>query len=142
MYLRIISVIQSAAEEEDSEMREGAETILLVEDEEPIRALVRIALEERGYTVLAAADGVAALELADAHAGRIDLLITDVVMPRMGGRVLADHLIRRRPGIKVIYMSGYADDLIGLEGLPKEDLHFVPKPCPLESLLRLVRQIL
>ena len=92
--------------------RIGARTIRVVEDEEPIRKFVMAVLEPRGYTVLEAADGVEALAMYERHAGAIDLVVTDVVMPRMGGKRLVEKLTARRPDLPVIYMSGYTEELV------------------------------
>jgi len=87
----------------------GSETILLVEDEQGVRDLVRDVLQARGYTILEARHGIEALAVARRHRGPIDLLLTDVVMPRMGGPELAECLAARQPGLKVLYMSGYTE---------------------------------
>src|SRR6185295_10980771 len=88
----------------------GSETVLFVEDEEGVRVLSRHTLQAFGYTVLEAKDGVEALRLAGLHQGRIDLLVTDVVMPKMGGREVAENLAMTRAGAKVLFLSGYTDD--------------------------------
>src|SRR5262249_6110552 len=90
----------------------GMETLLLVEDEENVRALARKVLGAHGYTVLEAPDGTAALALVGQHPGRIDLLVTDVLMPGLGGRSLAERLRTANPGLRVLYVSGYTDDLV------------------------------
>ena len=87
----------------------GSETILLVEDEQGVRDLVRDVLQARGYTILEARHGIEALAVARRHRGPIDLLLTDVVMPRMGGPELAECLATRQSGLKVLYMSGYTE---------------------------------
>src|SRR5258708_39000922 len=86
------------------------ETIMVVEDEGGIRALVRKILKRQGYTVLEAANGEEALKICEEHAGKIDLVITDVVMPKIGGRELVENLKKRCCGMKVLYVSGYTDD--------------------------------
>src|SRR6266540_5639138 len=97
----------------------GSETILLVEDEAPVRAVTRQLLERNGYTVLEASDGPAALALVDGAAvsRHIDLLLTDVIMPGMSGRELADKLKARRPNLGVLFMSGYTDDAVVRHGM-------------------------
>jgi two-component system cell cycle sensor histidine kinase/response regulator CckA len=119
----------------------GSETILLVEDEESVRQLVRETLEGRGYQVLEAGNGAAALTLAAAHPDSIHLVITDVVMPGLSGHELAQQLLSARPGIKVLYLSGYARDAFPT---PSADAHkaFLQKPFTLQSLSRKVREVL
>ncbi len=119
----------------------GTETVLLVEDEDSVRALARRGLESRGYRVLAAAGGTAALELAARHNGPIHLLVSDVVMPGMSGPQLADALRRVRPRVKVVYVSGYAEDALGQRGLPEGDA-FLAKPFSADDLAARVRSVL
>ena len=120
----------------------GTETILLVEDEEDLRQVAKRALEGSGYTVLSAADGDRGLKAAAEHAGEIDLLLTDVVMPRMGGRALAQRLRRTRPGIAILYMSGYTDDAIIRHGLLDADIQLIGKPFTATALTQRVRTVL
>jgi DNA-binding NtrC family response regulator len=120
----------------------GTETILLVEDEEQVRNLARMFLEECGYTVLVACNGPDAIQLARQYDGKIQLLITDVIMPEMKGSVLAPLLLAHRPGIRVLYMSGYADTEFIRKELMPEGAHFLQKPFSLESLSRKVREVL
>ena len=120
----------------------GHETLLLVEDEELILRVAREGLARLGYRVLAARDGVQALEISAQTAEPIDLLITDVVMPRMGGRELASHLLTLRPGIKVLYNSGYADNTIAERGVLEEGTNFLQKPYTLAALAKCVREVL
>ena len=94
-----------------------AQTILVVEDEEAVRRLTRLALLTSGYTVLDAAKGGDAVRLADSYAGPIDLLVSDVVMPEMSGRVLAERLGAKRPGMRVLFVSGYSDDAVFRHGV-------------------------
>ena len=119
----------------------GHETLLLVEDEEGVRDLISEWLGGHGYTVLTAANGMEALALASNDRRPIDLLVADVVMPQMGGPALAERLLPSRPGMKVIYVSGYADDAIGDPRLAA-GAAFLQKPFSLETLLRKVREIL
>jgi PAS domain S-box-containing protein len=119
----------------------GHETILLVEDDEMVRDLTREILHEGGYAVLASAPG-GALSLARQHAGRIDLLLTDVVMPDIGGRELARHVARLSPSTKVLYMSGYTDDLISHHGVLDGHAPLLGKPFMPAELLRRVRDVL
>src|SRR5439155_1479309 len=102
---------------EPQQVRGGDETVLLVEDAAPVRTLARRSLEARGYRVLDAADGPSALELSARHAGGIDILVTDVVMPGMSGRELAERLAPARPSMKVLYTSGYTDDAMVRQGV-------------------------
>jgi PAS domain S-box-containing protein len=120
----------------------GSETILLVEDEESVRQLVRETLESRGYRVLEAANGPSALALAAAHAETIHLVITDVVMPGLSGHELVQQLLPARPGTKVLYLSGYAEDAFA-SPLPADGKKtFLQKPFTLQSLSRKVREVL
>ena len=113
----------------------GTETILLVEDEDPLRQLARTCLETGGYKVLSVPDGKAALELIDNNPEPIDLLLTDVIMPGMSGRELADIVCKLRPGIKVLFMSGYTNDLIAQYGVLEAGTQLLEKPFTLYSLL-------
>jgi two-component system, cell cycle sensor histidine kinase and response regulator CckA len=121
---------------------EGTETILLAEDETSLRKLTRDTLELCGYKVLAASDGVEALKMSEAHSGSIDLVLTDVVMPEMGGRALVQELLNRRPDIKVVFMSGYAGQGIGTPGPIAPNSLFLAKPFTREMLTRKIREIL
>jgi two-component system, cell cycle sensor histidine kinase and response regulator CckA len=120
----------------------GKGTILLVEDEPALLAMARQALAGQGYTVLTAADGEHALEVAGGQRGAIDLLLTDVVMPRLGGRELARRLETLRPGMRVLYMSGYADGQLAHEGVLEAGLEVLQKPFTPRALLRSVRDSL
>ena len=120
----------------------GNETILLAEDESSLRTLTRNTLELCGYKVLEAKDGVEALEISDRHTGPIDLLLTDMVMPGMGGRALAQELIRRRPEIRLAYMSGYTGQAVGSQGPVDPGSVFLLKPFTRELLTRKIREAL
>jgi two-component system cell cycle sensor histidine kinase/response regulator CckA len=120
----------------------GSETILLVEDEDEVRALARETLEGHGYTVIQAAAPAEALRLAGLHAGPMHLLVTDVVMPQLSGRGLADQLTPDRSDLRVLYMSGYTDDAMVRHGVLEEGTAFLPKPFTPHALLSKVREVL
>jgi CheY-like chemotaxis protein len=124
------------------ELPHGRETVLLAEDEESVRALARHVLRECGYTVLEAADGEEALRVAGAHAGPIDLLATDVVMPRLGGRELAERLLPQRPGTRLLYLSGYAHDTLLYKDVAAGAVAFLQKPFMPRDLAHTVREVL
>ena len=132
--------------EEIAEMKQpvaaGSETVLLVEDEPMVRALAREVLEQYGYTVICAADGQEGLDICKGFAGRIDLIITDVVMPRMSGRELAESVARVRPDARILYMSGFTDDAIVRHGMLDEDFPFIQKPFSPELLASKTRELL
>jgi PAS domain S-box-containing protein len=126
----------------DAHVPGGCETVLLAEDEASLREIVRESLESAGYTVLAARDGTEALEICERSGTRIDLVLTDVVMPRMSGRELTDRLRSSRPDAAILYMSGYTDDAVVLNGVRAEDMAFVQKPFTTATLARRVREVL
>jgi len=125
-----------------SATRGGSETILLAEDDETVRRMVSRALKACGYTVLEARHAVEALALSDRYEQPIDLLVTDVVMPQMSGRVLAERLTLLRPQLKVLFISGYMDDAVVRHGLPAVEMHFLAKPFSLSVLVAKVRGVL
>ena len=120
----------------------GNETVLLVEDEESVRQLVRDTLMAKGYCVVEAEDGEAGMAAAAGHKGKIDLVITDVVMPGMGGRELVKQITQVRPETKVLYLSGYTEDSVVSEGSIESGTAFLQKPFTLQSLSRKVREVL
>ena len=120
----------------------GGKTVLVVEDEESIRELAITILGQYGYAVLSAGDGEEALRIAGEHQGEVSLLLTDVVMPRMGGRELYERLRQLRPGIKVLYMSGYTDNAIVHQGVLDPGIAFLQKPCSPISMVRKVKDVL
>jgi PAS domain S-box-containing protein len=121
---------------------QGSGTVLVVEDQEEVRRLVCYLLQEFGFHVLAGADGAEALRIVEGHQGAIRLLLTDVVMPGMNGRELAARLTALHPDTKVIYMSGYSDEIIGQSGIIDRSVAYLPKPFTEESLSRVLRQAL
>jgi PAS domain S-box-containing protein len=122
--------------------RRGRETILLAEDDEPLRHLVQGILRRRGYEVLSAPSPVEALRLAQEHPGGIDLLITDVVMPGMNGRQLAERIHATRPSVRVLFVSGYPGGVLADRGVLEEGMVFLAKPITPEALLRKVSAVL
>jgi CheY-like chemotaxis protein len=120
----------------------GQETILLVEDEVNLRRLARQYLGTQGYKILEAEDGAAALQIASGHEGAIDLLLTDVIMPGMNGRELARHIAAERPDIRVLYMSGYAENAVGEDGTLDAGINLLQKPFSLPALKDKVREVL
>jgi two-component system cell cycle sensor histidine kinase/response regulator CckA len=120
----------------------GTETILLVEDEDAVRAVVRESLRRQGYAVLEAPNAEAALEISAGFGGHIELLLTDVVMPGLSGRALADRLVVERPDTKVLYMSGYTDDAIVRHGVLEPGLNYLQKPFTPDVLTHRVREVL
>jgi PAS domain S-box-containing protein len=122
--------------------RKGTETVLLVEDEAAVRALVRTVLREKGYSILEASRGEDALHLSEYYRGHIDLLLTDVVMPQMSGFELARRLSSPRPHMKVLYMSGYADNAFWSDSMLDSGMAFLQKPFTSEALAAKVREVL
>ncbi|HEV2827899.1 MAG TPA: response regulator [Pyrinomonadaceae bacterium] len=127
---------------EPKSARRGTETILLVEDDKTVRDLVREVLRDYGYKVLVAVNGEDALSVAERHEAAIHLLLTDVVMPGMGGRILANRLSEARPEMKMLFMSGYTDDAIVHHGVLDADTPFIQKPFPPHVLAQRVRDVL
>ena len=120
----------------------GTETLLLVEDEAAVRSSARRLLERQGYTVLEARHGADALRIVEESGRQIDLVVTDLVMPEMGGRELAERLRTHRPGLKVLFMSGYTEKAIADAGVMPPNTGFVEKPFTVEQLMRRLREIL
>jgi two-component system cell cycle sensor histidine kinase/response regulator CckA len=120
----------------------GCETVLLVEDEESVRELVRLTLSSRGYQVLEAENGECGLRIAESFKEHIDILITDVVMPGIGGRELARKLLLLRPGVSVLYLSGYTEDSVVTRGALGPRTAFLQKPFTLQNLAKKVREVL
>ena len=126
------------------EAQEGriSETILLVDDEKRVRRLARKVLEQEGYTVLEAKDAEEALRLGQESAGSIRLLLTDLVMPGMDGRTLANHLQVRYPKMQVLYISGYKDYAIGFNAALEPGANYLSKPFTPDTLIKAVREVL
>ena len=120
----------------------GSETILLVEDEQSVRDLARTVLGRSGYAVLSACDGEKALSASQQRGGDIQLLITDAVMPEMRGRELAELMVKLRPQIKILLISGYTDDVAIHKGALAEGMQFLQKPFTPDALSRNVRLLL
>lgn len=120
----------------------GTETVLVAEDEPPVRAIARQVLERQGYTVLEAATAEKALDIAARYSGAIHLLLTDVIMPGMNGRELATRLAHVRPGTRVIFMSGYTDDAVMRHGVLEPGSTYVQKPFTPDAIARKVREVL
>jgi CheY-like chemotaxis protein len=120
----------------------GAETVLVAEDDANVLQLAREVLRRYGYAVLEAADGLEAVRLGMQHEGEIDLLIADVVMPKLGGRELADRLALHRPGLRTLYISGYTDDSVANHGVATDGPAYLAKPFSAEELARKVREVL
>jgi two-component system cell cycle sensor histidine kinase/response regulator CckA len=126
----------------DLQSPRGSETILLAEDEAGVRCLAQTVLEASGYTVLVACHGQEALELARQHQGALQLLVTDVIMPQVNGRRLADLLRAFHPQVKVLYLSGYTPEAIGRHGVLEGGMPFLQKPFTPMTLARKVREVL
>lgn len=124
------------------EKSDNFETVLVVEDEEIVRELVCDVLEEQGYNVICAGDGLEALEMAGNFDGTIHLLVTDVIMPHMNGHELASKLSRIRPDMKVLYVSGYSDTDLGDHGVLDPRYELLQKPFTPQTLARKIRDVI
>ncbi|MCB0163439.1 MAG: PAS domain S-box protein [Anaerolineae bacterium] len=145
IYLPAVDGPQTAREGRQravSDLPRGTETVLVVEDEDVVRRLVCDTLTAHGYHVLEAAGPEQGLASADAFAGQIDLLLTDVIMPKMNGKMLYERLLTRRSGLKVVYMSGYTDNVIVHYGVVDQGMAFLQKPFAIRHLLETIRQAL
>jgi PAS domain S-box-containing protein len=136
------AVAQAAESKETRAAEPGTETILVVEDEANLRYLARQYLEKQGYRVIEAADGAVAMQIAVAHEGVIHLLLTDVIMPGMNGRELAQRISEIRPNVKVLYMSGYTENVVGHNGMLDAGVRLLQKPFNLRDLKIKVREVL
>jgi len=117
-------------------------TVLLVEDETELLNMGKMMLEKLGYNVLIADTPGEAIRLAEEHADKINLLLTDVVMPEMNGKDLAERLLAKSPGMKCLFMSGYTADVIAYQGVLKENVQFIQKPFSMLDLAAKVREAL
>jgi CheY-like chemotaxis protein len=120
----------------------GTETVLVAEDDQAMRNLFRELLQDHGYSVILAADGEEAVEKFRAAAGRIQLLVLDVVMPKKNGKEVFDEIHRVRPGIKALFTSGYTADILDRKGIQQEGLNFLSKPVPPSEFLKKIRDVL
>ena len=136
------AAVQVATPVEYRKVEPGTETILLVEDETNLRYLARQYLEKQGYKVIEAADGAVAMQIAVAHEAMIHLLLTDVIMPGMNGRELAQRISEIRPNVKTLYMSGYTENVIGHNGMLDDGVCLLQKPFNLRDLKSKVREVL
>jgi nitrogen-specific signal transduction histidine kinase len=121
---------------------QASETVLVVEDAEDLREVVERILSRNGYRVIIAANGVEALRVANEYAGKIDLLLTDVVMPQMQGKELADRMLQKQPALRVLFMSGYAEAMLGTSGTLEPGVVLLEKPFTEPLLLERVREVL
>jgi len=139
-----VAAVEGSEQDEVAPARAStaSETVLLVEDDERVRALVRSILKKGGYRVLEAEHAEAAAEISSAHQGPIDLLLTDVVMPGRNGRELAEQVVRSRPSIRVLFMSGYSNDAVMMRGVHITDAQFIQKPFTIDELSTKVRDVL
>jgi CheY-like chemotaxis protein len=143
LYLpRVDAAADAAADELVAVIPPGSGTILVAEDNTPLRTLVHRLLEDQGYHVLDGATPSEVLNLAASHEGQIDLLLTDVVLPEMTGRELAERLAQLRPGLPVLFMSGYTDDAIVRTGVLSHETQFIQKPFTPVALLQKVQSVL
>jgi CheY-like chemotaxis protein len=142
---KVVNAQQPLSPDSDAEYpiaKGGTETILVVEDEPQIRQMACEVLSECGYKLLVAANGVEALRILKEESAAIDLILTDVVMPEMNGRELAEHVAVARPAAKVLYMSGYTNDAIVRHGVLDSGTWFVQKPFSPDALARKIREVL
>jgi PAS domain S-box-containing protein len=142
VYFPLASGKPEEAEEPLATDLQGTETILLVEDEKVLRRLIRRMLASNGYSVLEASHGREAIQILEAHEKPVDLLLTDVVMPQMGGKKLAERLAGLRPEMRILYMSGYTDNAIVHQGVLDEGVAYIQKPFSVSMLVSKVRRVL
>jgi CheY-like chemotaxis protein len=135
-------VVPAAPAAPEPVVARGTETIVVVEDDEAVRELVRLILEGNGYRVHAVGDPADAARVCSEVPAGIDLLLTDVVMPQLSGRELAERLAEDNPGLQVLFMSGYSDEAEYRHGVPSPDAAFIEKPFTERSLTGKVREVL
>jgi two-component system cell cycle sensor histidine kinase/response regulator CckA len=140
-FTQIDEAASAADQPEARQAPVGAGTILLVEDEVAVRNLARSMLERCGYTVLTASCGDDAIEMHESYQGAIDLLLTDVVMPGISGRILAERLTARQANLRVLFMTGYTDDAVVQHGVLEGGVALLPKPFTREALSEAVRAV-
>jgi CheY-like chemotaxis protein len=133
---------ETAVPETPSECLIGAGTVLIVEDEQAILQVSKLILEEFGYTVLSATTPGEAIQVFEAYTGSIDVLITDVILPEMNGKILAERLRSHKPDLRCIYMSGYTSDIIANQGILDEGIYFIQKPFTFRELIKRVRDVI
>ena len=137
-----IDEIRTSKSESDLNFKGGKETILFVEDNEEVRKFTITALKTLGYEILAATNGVEAIQMIEQNTVNIDLIITDVVMPEMGGKELAGKIMNITPNARILFTSGYSDNHVVHSGTLEKDVHFIHKPYSIASLAEKVRQVL
>jgi CheY-like chemotaxis protein len=135
-------IVQSTVEKVSGKPQRGTETLLIVENEEDYLMSCKMLLEKLGYTVLTATTPDDAIHIAEEHPGNIDLLITDVIMPKMNGKELLGNIRNIRPGLKYLYMSGYTADVIAHHGVLEEGVNFLQKPFSIKTIAEKVREVL
>jgi two-component system cell cycle sensor histidine kinase/response regulator CckA len=143
LYLPVTEdAVESETTTEHAGLQRGAETVLVVEDQEQVLRLASLMLRESGYHVLTALSGREALRIAASFAEEIHLVVSDVIMPDMNGKELFEHLSAARPGLRILYMSGYPADVIGSQGLLESGVNFLRKPFSVRGLTSKVRHVL
>lgn len=142
VYLPLIEEQPTPISGESRLAAKGHETILLVEDEPMVRQMTKMILTQNGYTVLEASDGREAVRVGESHRGAIHLLMTDLVMPHLSGRQVAERLTAVIPGLRVLFMSGYTADMIGHQGVESATANFLSKPFSLAAMTNKVREVL
>lgn len=139
---RVAGETEEVSEQRAAVPEKGHGTILVVEDEEGVRHLLRHVLAQHGYTVLEAGDSADAIQASAAHQGKIDLLLTDVILPKASGRQVAQRLLTERPDMRILFISGYTENAIAHHGVIDAGVHFLSKPFTTESLLAKIREVL
>jgi CheY-like chemotaxis protein len=136
------AVEQEKKDREDMDLLRGLETVLVVEDQDVVRELAVDLLSDLGYTVMEAKDGMVALDLCRSYRGKVHVLLTDVIMPKLGGRELAARVRELHPETRVLYMSGYEDGMIAHHGVLEEGIDLMSKPFTEASLAKDIRKVL